>query len=428
MRDGSQAAVGQADEGPRALCRQRRVSGGGDQVAAELDESASGGALNPRDDARVDHPGDFGREEGAFGLGLGRGVERNERAAGLRGRFVALAEHAEDEQAIGHPRICGKCRLVGLRPRDGDRDERGRAANQRTARPLPRVAAQRAERQHQCNGFASPDFPKREVEEIGGDARIAGGQRWTAAQLAEACRHFLLDVAGNVEGGGSRVALPDLDAFLPDPADKGRIHDDQVKGAMGDSLGELLDGLWEVAAGGFSLFQIREEILVDLGGKQIEGAVMDGAVVAAVTGGEDALALEGGGGMAGGEVGRGEMHRALEHVDPEEAVLHHRRVERFGVAAVHFVEQRDALIGSGKQSPRAAGEVADLHGCEGVRIAPIGVAGGAGAGQGEPGEQCRGGRARVEGGEELAVGDQALEDDPGQVVRMGHSSGDEPLD
>ncbi len=73
----------------------------------------------------------------------------------------------------------------------------------------------------------------------------------------------------------------------------------------------------------------------------------------------------------------------------------------------------DLLIDGGEQRAGAAGEVADAQTADRFGVRPVDALQ---LGDGEPRQQ-RGGRGqRVKGGEILAVGDEALEDAPGQVV------------
>ena len=141
---------------------------------------------------------------------------------------------------------------------------------------------------------------------------------------------------------------------------------------------------------------------------------------------QQTLAVERDVGVAAGEDRGGEMHGDVQHIQTDQAVLHHRRVQRFGIAAVELVQERDALVGGAEQRSRAAGEVADLQGGDRLLVAPLRAARCLIGGDGEAGEQRRRGGTGVEGGEEFAVGDQTLEDDAGEVVRLGHAAADQP--
>ena len=120
-----------------------------------------------------------------------------------------------------------------------------------------------------------------------------------------------------------------------------------------------------------------------------------------------------------------EVHGDVQHVQADEAVLHHRGVQRSRVASVELVQQRDALVGGGEEGAGAAGEVPDLQRRDAVLVAPFCAAGRVVSGNGESGQQRGGGRSGVEGGEEFAVGDQALEDHAGQIVGLGHAALDQ---
>ncbi len=70
------------------------------------------------------------------------------------------------------------------------------------------------------------------------------------------------------------------------------------------------------------------------------------------------------------------MYRTSEDVKSNQAMPHHRGVQRLGITPVEFVEEGDALVGGGEEGAGAAGEIADLHCGERVGIAPIRAAGG----------------------------------------------------
>ena len=185
---------------------------------------------------------------------------------------------------------------------------------------------------------------------------------------------------------------------------------------MADAADEVVDVLGGAAAGGDG-GRAADQSGLGVRGEQVEGADADlAARLGAVGHRQQALAAEGRGGVRAREHGGGEVDGDVEHVEADEAVLHHRRVEGLGVAAVQLVEQAEARVGGGEQRARAAGEVADLERGEGVGVAPVGTAGRAARGQREASQQRGGGGPRVVRREELAVGDQALEDDAGEVV------------
>ena len=213
---------------------------------------------------------------------------------------------------------------------------------------------------------------------------------------------------------------------------EGRVHDDEVERVVGDLRDHVADFVFALAAGG----DAAPEAVLGVGGEQGEradagvaialaaGGIIGGAV-SAVGHGEQAFALEGDAGLGAGEHGGGEVDRAGDDVEADQAVFHHRRVEGGGVAGVEFVEQGDALVGGGEQGAGAAGEVADLERGEGFGLAPVSAAGGAVAGDGDAGEQRGGGGPRIEGGEDFAVGDEPLEDGAGEVVRAGGAALDQ---
>ena len=76
--------------------------------------------------------------------------------------------------------------------------------------------------------------------------------------------------------------------------------------------------------------------------------------------GEEAFTLERGVGVTAGEHRGGEVDGDVEHIEADEAVLHHGSVQSLRVAAMELVEKREALIGGGEQRTGAAGEVANL--------------------------------------------------------------------
>ena len=84
-----------------------------------------------------------------------------------------------------------------------------------------------------------------------------------------------------------------------------------------------------------------------------------------------------------------------------------------GVAAGAFVAGRDLLVGGGEQRAGAAGEIAHAQLADAFGVGPVEALQ---LGDREPGQQRRRGGPGVEGGQILAVGDQALEDASGEVV------------
>ena len=172
---------------------------------------------------------------------------------------------------------------------------------------------------------------------------------------------------------------------------KRRVHDHQIELAVAYAIDQIANVFRLPSAGGdgAGVFdQARLHMLCE----QVERSDRDVALAftpAAVGHGEQAFAVERDVGVAAGEDCGGEMHRDVEHIQADQAVLHHRRVQRFGVAAVELVEQGDALVGGAEQGAGAAGEVADLEGGDGLFVAPFCAAGGLVGGDGEAREQRR---------------------------------------
>ncbi len=228
--------------------------------------------------------------------------------------------------------------------------------------------------------------------------------------------HRFLNFARRVERGKRR--MPDSQGFaLVRVARERRVHDYEVELAVADAADEVVDVLGGAAAGGDG-GGAADQPGLGVRGEQVEGADADlAAGLGAVGHRQQALAAEGRGGVRAREHGGGEVDGDVEHVEADEAVLHHRRVEGLGVAAVQLVEQAETRVGCGEQRAGAAGEVADLQRGQRLGVAPVRASGRAVGGQREPGQQRGGGGPRVVGREELAVCDQALEDDAGEIVR-----------
>ena len=241
-------------------------------------------------------------------------------------------------------------------------------------------------------------------------------------------RHRGLFAGGRLErrvGGNRHVGVFRL---VIGWARKRRVHDHQIELAVAYAIDQIANVFRLPSAGGdgAGVFdQARLHMLCE----QVERSDRDIALAlapAAVGHGEQALAVERDVGVAAGEDRGGEMHGDVEHIQADQTVFHHRRVQRFGVAAVELVEERDALVGGAEQGAGAAGEVADLEGGDGLFVAPFCAARSLIGGDGESSEQGGRGGAGVEGGEEFSVRDQALEDHAGEVVRLGHAAADQP--
>ena len=101
----------------------------------------------------------------------------------------------------------------------------------------------------------------------------------------------------------------------------------------------------------------------------------------------------------------------------DQRVLHHRAVQRLVVAAGAAMARGDHAVGGGEQDAGAAGEVGDAQRRHRLGVGPVRVQ----PRHCEFGEQRRRRRQRVEGGEELAVGDQPPEHLAGEVLRAGHA-------
>ena len=116
--------------------------------------------------------------------------------------------------------------------------------------------------------------------------------------------------------------------------------------------------------------------------------------------------------------GAGDVDCRRHDVAAVEHLLHHRAVEIGGVAAGPLVPGGDLVVDRGEQRAGAAGEVPDAQLADGVGVRPVDALH---FGDSQPGQE-RGGRGqRVEGGQVLAVRDEALEDAPGQVVGVVHA-------
>ena len=115
----------------------------------------------------------------------------------------------------------------------------------------------------------------------------------------------------------------------------------------------------------------------------------------------------------------GRQHRRREvnghrhNVRADDLLLHRPGVEVFPAAAARLAERNQPTVSGGEERAGAAGEVPDFELPRGGFAFAVG--------EGERGEHSGGGRRRVEGGEELPVGDEALKDDAGEVVRAGHA-------
>ena len=131
--------------------------------------------------------------------------------------------------------------------------------------------------------------------------------------------------------------------------------------------------------------------------------------------------------MAAGEHRRRQVNGDVQHIQTDQPLLHHRCVDGARIAAVQLVEEREALIGGAQQRAGAAREIADPQRGERLRFAPLHAARCAISWDRETGEQGRRSRPRVVGREKLAVGDQSLKDDAGQIVRAGHPAVDQTL-
>ena len=205
-------------------------------------------------------------------------------------------------------------------------------------------------------------------------------------------------------------------------ASERRVHDDEVVAGVGDGMafgcGDELavagDGLGASGKGGQGF----------LGGQEIERAKgIFACILFAVGHGQHHAIAEGLFGVGGGEHGEGEVDGHGENVTADEDALQHVTMESAGIATVELVQGGEALVDGGEQGTGAAGEIGDAQIADSFRIAPALV-----IGNGQGGEEGGRFRARVEGGQEFAVGDEALEDEAGQVVRAGGAAADDLLD
>ena len=121
-----------------------------------------------------------------------------------------------------------------------------------------------------------------------------------------------------------------------------------------------------------------------------------------------------------GKGGTGNVDGGGHDVAAVQNLLHDDGMQGFEIAAFAFVPRRDLVVYGGQQGAGAAGEVADAQAADGACTAPVHPFQ---LGDGETGQQGGGGRQGVEGRQVLAVGDEALEEAPGEVVGVGDPGG-----
>ena len=114
-----------------------------------------------------------------------------------------------------------------------------------------------------------------------------------------------------------------------------------------------------------------------------------------------------------GQSGAGDVNGRRHHVAAVEDFSHHHRMQSAGVAAGALVPAGNLLVRCGQQRAGAAGEIADPQPLNCVGVAPVHVVHLA---DGQPGQQKRRCGQGVKGSQIFAVGNQALEDAPSQVV------------
>ena len=103
-------------------------------------------------------------------------------------------------------------------------------------------------------------------------------------------------------------------------------------------------------------------------------------------------------------------------VGADQRLLHHRLAVQLPVVAARAAPpRRDGAVGRREQRARPARQVGDAQRLHRLRVAPVHVQ----PRDGEFGEQRGGGGPRVEGRQELAVGDQPPEHLPREVLRRG---------
>ena len=197
-------------------------------------------------------------------------------------------------------------------------------------------------------------------------------------------------------------------------AGEGGIHDDQIEIAVPDLGADARGGLLADAArpqGRVAGVEERREL-----GRlqQFERTDLDAAVLLTTVGnGVQPRQLEGAVGPQPGERRAGDVHRRGHHIAAVEDLLHQRAMERRRVAPGAFVPRGDLLVHRREQRPGAAGEVPHAESAEAVGVRPIQVV----QQRHREARQQRGRRRkRVEGGEVLPIGDEPLEDAPGEVV------------
>jgi hypothetical protein len=65
------------------------------------------------------------------------------------------------------------------------------------------------------------------------------------------------------------------------------------------------------------------------------------------------------------------VNRDGEHIEADQALPHHCRMQLRGIAAIDLVQKPDPLVGRGQQRSRAAGEIANSQPRDWSAIAPV---------------------------------------------------------
>ena len=141
--------------------------------------------------------------------------------------------------------------------------------------------------------------------------------------------------------------------------------------------------------------------------EQLQGADFSSAVgLAAVGHGVESGLAEADVGLRTGEGGTGDVDGRRHHVAAVEDILHHGRVQLGRITAGAFMAGSNLFVHRGQQGAGSASKIGDAELADGVGVAPVHAFHLA---HGKSGQQGSGRGQGVEGGQVLAVGDEALE-------------------